>query len=343
VHWLARFISWLRLGGRLGQPTGSGWGVDRGPLGGPVKPGEDPNRSPQAPRIGNLDDPRYCRLPESRREREVLERITDRIDSGRFSLPQLPTTGAALINVANKPGVDVREIVELVSSDPSLAGELLRMANSALYATHVPAETIDQALMRIGLRELRSLVFSVSVRGSVLDLERLEVYSQEVWRQAFSVGSIAQWIAPLIGETRDRAFLIGLLHDVGKIALLSMLSDESDRCDVANPALIGRVFHLHHERVGALLASKWRLSEELASVAGCHHRFLQNTEYGHSAALASLAHKIDLHLSHGDEVGFSRLFHTEEFDYLGIPEERRHIVLREARRCCEELTAPAVA
>ena len=72
-------------------------------------------------------------------------------------MPQLPSTNLAAIEVASDPSADVAELVELISSDPLLCSELLKTANSVLYATHVPAESMHDAVMRIGLRALRSL------------------------------------------------------------------------------------------------------------------------------------------------------------------------------------------
>ncbi len=287
------------------------------------------------PALPNLDHASHRQLAVSPAERELLERLSERIEAGQFDLPHLPATSMALVNLAGKPGVDVNRVVELISSDPSLASELLRTANSVLYATHVPAETLNQAVMRIGLRGLKSMVFTISVKGTILRLGKLQGFSEEVWRQAYSIASISRSIATLVGEDKERAFLIGLLHDVGKIALLAMLSKETHDGATATPATVGRVFYVHHERAGAVLAARWRLSEELISVASNHHNYLRNVEYGRSAALACLAHKLDLHLSFDDDEALFGLLSCEEFEYLGVPEGRRRLILDKAREIFE--------
>lgn len=289
-----------------------------------------------APGLVNLDGARHLHTALDPVERDLIDRIAARIDHGHFELPHLPATSLALVNMAGRSDVEVARLVELVSSDPSLASELLRMANSVLYATHIPAETLDAAVMRIGLRGLRSLVFSVSVKSTVLRLGRLEAYSEEVWRQAFSVANIARAIAPLLGVERERAFLLGLLHDVGKIALLAMLNKELHGKETVSPAIVGRIFYVHHERAGALLCQKWRLDEEIASVAGNHHRFATNLEHGRVAALASLAHKLDLHLSFGDHGAYRAVLGCEEMEFLELPGSRREAVLVQARRAYED-------
>lgn len=327
LKWLANLLGWRLPTGRHARksPKGS------------ASSSASTNQSAEKPRLvskpslPNLDHSSHRELKVTTAERELLDRVSARIERGEFDLPHLPATSMALLNLAGKSGVDVGRVVELISSDPTLASELLRTANSVLYATHVPAETLNQAVMRIGLRGLRSLVFTVSVKGTILRLGSLQNFSEEVWRQAYSVASISRRIAPLLGEDRDHAFLVGLLHDIGKIALLSMLSKEGDDSSSTTPATVGRIFYVHHERAGAMLAAKWRLSEELISVAGNHHQYLQNGEFGRSAALASLAHKLDLHLSFDDDEAFNALLSAEEFEYLGVAQGRRRAILDQAR------------
>ncbi len=297
---------------------------------------EEKPRLQDKPHVGNLDVEAHRTLPVAGRDRVLLESFTERIESGDFELPHLPATSMALINLAGKPGVDVARVVELISSDPSLASELLRTSNSVLYATRVPAQTLNEAVMRIGLRGLRSLIFTVSVKGTILRVKQLENFSTEIWRQAFSVASIARTIAPMLGEDRERAFLTGLLHDIGKIALLSIISKEGGSAQSTSPAMVGHLFYVHHERAGEMLARKWRLSDELISVVGHHHDFATNEEFGREAALASLAHKADLHLSLDDLEGYRALVNCEEFEFLGVPEGRRMALLGRARESFEE-------
>ncbi len=284
----------------------------------------------------DLDSTDYLSSELSPMDEALVKRVGTMVDLGRFTLPQLPATSMALVSLAGRPDVEVARVVGLISSDPALASELLRLANSVVYATHNPAETLEDAVMRIGLRGLRSLIFTVSVRGTVMRVKSLETYTAEVWRQAFSVASIARAIAPKVGIDRDRAFLIGLLHDVGKIALLSIISEETKGSDAPSAPTVGRVLMLNHERAGQALAEKWRLDPEIASVAGQHHDFASNTGFSKGAALACLAHKLDLHLSFERSSPYESLVSCPELEFLEVPEERRKAVLLEAKRICFE-------
>jgi HD-like signal output (HDOD) protein len=268
--------------------------------------------------VVNFDDARHRTADLRPHERELLERVDRRIAAGDLELPQLPSTSMAVMQLSSRPDVELTEIVERISSDPVLSSELLRTANSVLYAGHQPADTLREAVMRVGLRQLRSMIFAISMRSVILRFEALTAQAERVWRQSFSVASIARAIAPALGEDPERAFLIGLLHDVGKVALIAVLNGEAKKSSDVTPALLGRLFHDHHEPA------------ELVAVAGGHHRFEQNEGHGRAAALASLAHRLDLFLSIGPERDYAAQATCRELTYLGVDPGAAQAILRRA-------------
>ena len=303
----------------------------------PIAPNGAPSPTAGKPRasarpIVNLDGPRAATTAFERREIELLERVARRIEAGQVELPHLPSTSVAIIDLASRPSVEVKDLVVLIENDPVLTSELLKIANSAFYAGRMPCETLQQAIVRIGIRALRSMIFSISVRGAVLRDKNLSIYAEEVWRQAYSVASIARTVGSFTGIDAEHAFLLGLLHDIGKVPLLSVLRQEVKKESEIGPALIGRVFLEHHEAAGAAVAKAWRLPEEIASVAGCHHDFAANEGHGRSAALASLAHKLDLFLSLDGETEYRGLVHAPEIAYLGLSESDAHALLAAAEK-----------
>jgi putative nucleotidyltransferase with HDIG domain len=212
-----------------------------------------------------------------------------------------------------------------------LSSELLRTANSVLYASEEPVDTLHAAIVRIGLRSLRSMIFSVSMRGTILRSGPLSDYAEDVWRQAHSVATIARAIAPVISVDPEKAFLLGLLHDIGKISLLAMLSREVKDQRQCTAALVGRVFQAYHQEAGAAMARKWRLPAEFVSVAGCHHAWEQNADFTRSAALAHVAHHIDLAFTLGDRRFSASLSELPALVFLAPQPEARERVLALAK------------
>jgi HD-like signal output (HDOD) protein len=261
------------------------------------------------------------------KERELLARICARIAKGDLELPQLPSTSMAVIDMTSKSSAEIRDIVDLIESDPVLSSELVKTANSALYSGTEAAETISQAVMRLGLRNLRTLMFSLSMRSAVLRDKRLSHYAEEVWRQSYSTASIARAIAKPIGVDVDRAFLLGLLADIGKVSLLAMLRKEIPRGTEVSPVLVGRIFYLFHETAGEKLAQAWNLPADIVAVAGCHHRFEENQRDPKDAALVSMALRLDILLMQDQSVEYRNAAHAPEMDYLKLSTEQRREVL----------------
>lgn len=265
------------------------------------------------------------------RERELLARISARIANGDLELPQLPSTSMAVIDMTSKNSAEIGDIVRLIESDPVLSSEIVKMANSALYSGAEPVDSIAQSVMRIGLRNLRSLMFSLSMRSAVLRDKRLSTYAEEVWRQSYSTASIARGIAKPLGVDPDRAFLHGLLADIGKVSLLAMLRKEIPKGSEVSPALVGRVFYLFHEVAGGRLAEAWHMPADIVAVASCHHRYAENAHNPQDAALVSLALHLDIRLEHPDDRSFDSAVDSPEMEFLKLSAEQRHQALEAAR------------
>ena len=293
--------------------------------------------------VGHLDDEEKVSVILEGADEDLLWNIERKIERGRFQLPQLPSTSVAAIELTNHPSADIIELSQMISTDPLLCSELLKTANSVLYAAEIPAETLHDAIMRIGMRALRSLIFSVSMRGVILRGHGLSEYAEEVWRQALSLAAIARAIAREVRVEPDKAFMLGLLQDIGKIALLTMLREEVRERSEVNPALVGRMFHRFHERAGAAMAKAWRLPAELTSVAGCHHAYASNQDFPQAAALASLAHQLDLYLSLGDAERYRALARSEIMDHLGVPPAGRARILVLAKEAFDKALAEHAA
>lgn len=274
-------------------------------------------------------------------EEEVLWSIARRIESGRLDLPTLPSTSMSVIELANNPAVEFRELVQQISMDPVLSSELLRTANSVLFASEEPVDTLHAAVVRIGLRALRSMIFSVSMRGTILRSGVLSEYAEDVWRQSYSVAMIARDIAPVVGMEPEKAFLLGLLQDIGKISLLAMLSKEVKNPRDCTPTLVGHVFQTYHQEAGAAMARKWKLPAEFISVAGCHHAWEENEAHTRSAALANLAHHLDLVFSTEDPALAEVLDELPALRHLAPQEEARARIIGLARDAYQSLASKA--
>ncbi|MFH2065083.1 MAG: HDOD domain-containing protein [Pseudomonadota bacterium] len=203
-----------------------------------------------------------------------------------IKLPSLPTIFSQIIDLMSDPNSDAKDFSNLISKDPALAARLLKIVNSAFYGYRSKIDTISHAVMIIGTSELYSLCLSTSVLTLFHDIPSTLVDMSSFWKHSIGCGMIAKKIAAHRGETnRERFFVAGLLHDIGRLIIYSSLPDQAhdmltyaaQKKDLLYQAET-RVLGFHHAEIGGKLLAKWKLPGKLADVVRFHHHPEESTE-----------------------------------------------------------------
>ncbi len=207
------------------------------------------------------------------------------IDSGVLSsriraLPTLSSALAELDSVLAKPQATLDDVERIIRHDPALSANLLRVVNSGLYALPRRADSIRQACLLIGLRKVRQLAVTSALATVVpARLPGYEVDSEGYWTHSVAVALLSLELSAPVGRLDpDQAFLGGLLHDIGKLALASFLAEagsevtrslNQDRRSML--ATERALFGTDHAAVGADLAQHWKLPAFVGPIARLHH------------------------------------------------------------------------
>ena len=223
----------------------------------------------------------------------------------RLAAPSPVVVG--VLRVLDDGGASARLIAARVAQSPELAAQVLRLGNSALFVE--PVDTLERAVVRIGDNTLRGLLLAAStyrlLDGPVPAYGLPRVY---LLRHSGEVAGTAQQIARSRSAAgASQAYLAGLLHDLGK-PILAMVADEQ-RLDVPPGAIRGidderALFGTDHARVGAWIARRWGLPEDLCLALERHHDALPPAEaVAQPVWLADIA----AHASDGDPAATERL------------------------------------
>ncbi len=277
--------------------------------------------------VGNLDLFQDLKDGLEFEEQALLARVGERVEEGKFELPHLPSTQMTLLELTSNPDADMGKVERHVSTDLALTASILKAANSVLYSGTRKVEDVRGAILRLGLRGLRSALYSCSLKGVIFRAKGLDQYAEEIWRQARSVAGAARALAVPLCLDPERVFVLGLLHDVGKVPLLAILKKEAPPSFDFRRPFVGVVLGAFHERVGRRLTANWNLPEEVVEVSGCHHDFGANTGFLKSAALVNLAHRQDLYLSCGEEAKYESLIEYPALAALDLAENFRKPLL----------------
>ncbi len=215
---------------------------------------------------------------------EFVERIGD--------IPTLPFIAAKLLDLVSDAASSAVDVARVIAYDQATSTRLLRLANSAHFSLGRRVTTIRDAVVLIGYEGVRRIALGLAVldhfaQGSAasgLDFARL-------WLHAIGVGCAARELAPRVEVGGEEAFVCGLLHDVGKVALASLAPEDYGRAvqRAAEGTTIREaereVFGFSHDDVAALILGEWRFPEQVTLAAARHHEPRPGTHHCESVAL----------------------------------------------------------
>jgi putative nucleotidyltransferase with HDIG domain len=218
------------------------------------------------------------------------QRFLERIAAGQFELPMLPEVSTRVMSATQDENCDAKKLSDMIHRDAALAGHVLRIANSPLYAPTVPIVSLQQAVSRLGMKKIREIALLVACQAKVFKVPGFDNKVRLLFKHCVAAAAYAQEIARMRRWNVEESFLCGLLHDAGKPVLLQLLVDVQKEQKVGIEAgLVDDVLDEMHGSVGARLVESWKLPERLVETIACHHRPQDARSAGQSAMMTNMA------------------------------------------------------
>ncbi len=195
-------------------------------------------------------------------EQALVLRLQMRIDLRQLQLPLLPRVVAQVLNLINDQTSDSRKLAALVRTDPSLAGNVLRVANSAAYSFAFPVTSLQQALTRLGMRGVGEIAMAAAMGPQLFIAPGFEHVVQSLWRDSLATALWAREMA-LGANYAELAFLCGLLHQIGKPAILHEALSNHD--GLLDEGMVVRLMERFGTVVGIELATHWQLPDAVVA------------------------------------------------------------------------------
>lgn len=265
-------------------------------------------------------------VPHALKPHAITTLIQNRILAEVESLPVLPEHITDIQKLCANPDASLKEIAGRVVFDPALSALVLKMANSAAFVTRKKAETVQDALSIIGIRNLQALLYAA---GAQSVMEKKFKTFRTIWDHSARVALYARVIALRTGmpAIADTVFLAGLLHDLGKIILLSTspalnewIADLTVNRAVRTSTVIEEIaIGMSHATIGGMVAEKWNLPRAVTALVRHHHspsslpadlRKIGGIVYLANELCMIEAHKIEYHAIESDvveDLGFADL------------------------------------
>src|ERR1035441_8482495 len=139
-------------------------------------------------------------------------------------LPPFPAVALKALNLMAGTDTSLLELCNLIRSDPAFSTAVLRIANSPLVAFSKNITSMLQASMLLGFQRLKSVVITVGLKAYLK--EPFTPLLQSCWRHSVACAIVAEHAASWSGFDKDFAYTAGIMHDIGRVAMASVRSEE---------------------------------------------------------------------------------------------------------------------
>ncbi len=195
-------------------------------------------------------------------------------------IPALPDVVVKVMRMTRDPDITTKDLTDVISQDPGLTGNILKLCNSSYYGLPRMIASVKQAIMYLGFHTVRNLVLTCSM-SDILGGNR-EVYGHGkggLWLHSFACAVASEHICQLLRPgLKDAAFTAGLLQDVGKVIIHKQIMDTeesiedlvvSEGISLTDAEL--SVLGFTHAEIGAALIDRWNFPAELVQAVRYHH------------------------------------------------------------------------
>ncbi len=217
-------------------------------------------------------------------------------------LPSLSAIITQLQHLTGHPTTRIQQITELIRTDQSLTVKILRLANSAFYAPAEPILHIDEAVLFLGLNQVRNSILTARLIEATVSIPQELLSWNDFWLHEIGVAVVLQHLSGYMQQprmTEEAYYVMGLFHHIGKLAL-ALLSPSlfekvlretaAQKCDIS-PVEI-EIVGLNHASIGAWYLQQQGLPPSLYEAIRLHHSWSYSPGSVEEAAMISLADQI---------------------------------------------------
>lgn len=197
-------------------------------------------------------------------DRVYLAGILKRIRENKLNIPLLPQAALEISRLMANPNSHLDDFVRVLESDPALSVDVLRIANSAFYGFSDSSNSVHQAVVRIGLSQIRGLIIVAHLHGRVLQGGTFQAEAAQLSRLSMTLAQLGQELASSFGLPREAAFTRGVLSHVEHFVIMGTAAEVSadhQRKIIPTTQGLHEAFRRFGPRVRELTASAWGLSE----------------------------------------------------------------------------------
>jgi len=198
--------------------------------------------------------------PERLALKSLDEGLKQAILEGFVEVPMLPEVANRALSMTQDPEASAAQMADLIESDQSLAGHVMRIANSVAYTPMANITSLQQAVARLGMNVICEIAVAAVLGAKLFNTPGYEDYVEFNWQHALATSMWSKEIARQANLDQETAFLAGLLHSIGRPAVLQTLLELANQKGIVmTPEMVHRLEKKYSQPVSELVILRWKM------------------------------------------------------------------------------------
>ena len=247
------------------------------------------------------------------------EELKHLINRGSIEVPLLPEIANKAVLLAQNSDSDASKMAELIQGDQSLAGHVMRIANSAAYTPMANLVSLQQAIARLGMGVISEIALAASIGAKMFNTPGYEAYVADIWQHALATSLWSKEIARQGRSNVEVAFLAGLLHSIGRPAVLQAILDLAEKYKVTlSESDVHHLEKTHCHQVSVAIVNKWQMPSLVIDAVDAYTDNNSNKVVGDHAAHINIGSRFATHMLTPDKLDKETLLSLPAFSTLNI-------------------------
>ncbi|VAX02139.1 hypothetical protein MNBD_GAMMA22-412 [hydrothermal vent metagenome] len=241
-------------------------------------------------------------------------------------LASLPEVSIKVNQMVDDPDSGVNDIGKVISQDPALSAQLLRIANSPFYGISGSIDSIARAVTVLGTQQIRDMVFSATATKAFEGIPNEIISVDDFWHHSLYCGLLARELANQTHKAQgEMLFTAGLLHDIGHLVMFNRIPELAHKAIIhtIEPHVDLELFQsereiigFDHSQVGGKLAEQWQLPKNLIECIMYHHEPERAQEFSTEVLLIYIADKIASQAYDSEDIDLTEVISVVPADKL---------------------------
>lgn len=206
----------------------------------------------------------------------VSEKLEQLISKRTLDVPLLPEVAGKVVRLTQDPDSEAADLAKLIQSDQTLAGHVMRVANSAAYSPNSSMVSLQQAITRLGMKLMAEIALSASINTRLFNTPGFEQHISYEIKYSLASGLWAKEVARACRKNVEAGFLAGLMHDIGRPVAIQSILDIAEKLKLKlDKSEILKLEEQFQNEIGVCVVEKWEMPKSVCQSVEYFHKYTE--------------------------------------------------------------------